>query len=88
MGRGAQGQSLRSYPPLGGDWVVKIQSTKAPSGALNRQASAARAVELAGKAIDKHSNQNASDDERKVRKSKLIQGPSVFRDARKDRPGK
>jgi hypothetical protein len=50
--------------------------------------SAASAVELAGNAIDKHSDQNASDDERKVRKRKLIQGPSVFRNARKDRPGK
>ena len=50
--------------------------------------SAARAVELAGNAIDKHSDQNASYDERSTRKRKLIQGPSVFRDARKDRPGK
>jgi hypothetical protein len=50
--------------------------------------SAARALELAGNAIDKHSDQNASEDERKVRSRKLIQAPSVFRDARKDRPGK
>jgi hypothetical protein len=50
--------------------------------------SAARALELAGNAIDKHSDQDASEDERKVRRRKLIQGPSVFRDARKDRPGK
>jgi hypothetical protein len=46
------------------------------------------AAELAGKTIDKHSDQNVSDDERKIRKRKLIHGPSVFRDARKDRPGK
>jgi hypothetical protein len=50
--------------------------------------SAARATELAGKTIDKHSDQNASEEQRKVRKRKLIRGPSVFRDARKDRPGK
>jgi hypothetical protein len=31
---------------------------------------------------------NASEEDRKVRKRKLIQGSSVFRDARKDRPGK
>ena len=61
-------------------WRPKVLSTA--------KQSATRAVELAGNAIDKHSDQNASDDERKVRKRKLIQGPSVFRDARKDRPGK
>jgi hypothetical protein len=70
------GLSKKSYPPK----RAQVLSTA--------KQSAARAAELAGKAIDRHSDQYASDDERTVRKRKLIQGPSVFRDARKDRPGK
>jgi hypothetical protein len=70
------GLSKKSYPPK----RAQVLSTA--------KQSAARAAGLAGKAIDKHSDQYASDDERTVRKRKLIQGPSVFRDARKDRPGK
>jgi hypothetical protein len=50
--------------------------------------SAARAVELAAKAIDKRIDPAAPPAEREVRKRKLIQGPSPFRDSRKDRPGK
>ena len=68
--------------------MSKSEAPKRPQVLSTAEQSAARAVELAGKTIDKHSDQNASDDERKVRKQKLIQGPSVFRDARKDRPGK
>jgi hypothetical protein len=49
--------------------------------------SAARAVELATNAIDKRIDPAAPVAEREVRKRKLIQGPSVFRDARRDRPG-
>jgi hypothetical protein len=39
---------------------------------------------LATATIDKHSDHAASEEERKVRKRKLVEGPSVFRDARKD----
>lgn len=49
---------------------------------------AARAAELAGKAIDKRSDPAAPAAERDIRKRKLIQGPSPFRESRKDRPGK
>lgn len=49
---------------------------------------AARAAELAGKTIDKRIDPEAPPAEREVRKRKLIQGPSPFRDSRKDRPGK
>jgi hypothetical protein len=47
--------------------------------------SAARAAEMAAKTIEKHLDPNAPAEEREVRKRKLLQGPSVFRDARKDR---
>ena len=49
---------------------------------------AARAAELAADTIDKKIDPKAPSEEREVRKRKLIQGPSPFRDARKDRPGK
>lgn len=50
--------------------------------------SGARAAELAAKTIDKKIDPAAPAAEREVRKRKLIQGPSVFREARKDRPGR
>ena len=68
--------------------LSKSESAKRPKVLSTAKQSAARAVELAGNAIDRRSDLNVSDDERKVRKRKLIQGPSVFRDARRDRPGK
>jgi hypothetical protein len=49
--------------------------------------SAARAVELAAKTVDKH-DLEAPPEERAVRKRKLIREPSVFRNTRKDRLGK
>lgn len=50
--------------------------------------SAARAAELAAKVIDKRIDPAAAPGDREVRKRKLIQGPSPFRDTRKDRPAK
>ena len=47
---------------------------------------AARAAELASKVIDKHLDPNASADDRETRRRKLLHGPSVFRDVRKDKP--
>jgi hypothetical protein len=78
-------EAIRRLVEIG---LSKSEAPKRPKVLSTAKESAARAVELAGDAIDKHSDQNASTDERKVRKRKLIQGPSVFRDARKDRPGK
>ena len=48
--------------------------------------SAARAAELAAKVIEKKLPADTPPEEKAVRKRKLIQGPSVFRDTRKDRP--
>src|SRR6202171_3554745 len=45
---------------------------------------AARAAELAAKAIDEHADTSAPSAEREARKNKLLKGPSVFRDVRKD----
>jgi hypothetical protein len=47
---------------------------------------AARAAELAAKVIDKQIAVETPAEERAVRKRKLLQGPSIVREARKDRP--
>jgi hypothetical protein len=47
---------------------------------------AARAAELAAKVIDKQIAPETPAEERAVRKRKLLQGPSIVREARKDRP--
>jgi hypothetical protein len=46
---------------------------------------ATRAAELAAKTIDKKIDSKAPAQERAVRKRKLLQGPSDFRESRKDR---
>jgi len=46
---------------------------------------AARAAELAAKAIDKHTDASAPSAERESRKNGFLKGPSAFRDVRKDR---
>ena len=78
-------QAIRQLVEIG---LSKSEAPKRPQVLSTAKQSASRAVELAGKTIDKRSDQNASEEDRKIRKRKLIQGPSVFRDARKDRPGK
>jgi hypothetical protein len=78
-------EAIRRLVEIG---LSKSEASQRPQVFSTAKQSAARAVELAGNAIDKRSDENASDDERIVRKRKLIQGPSVFRGARKDRPGK
>jgi antitoxin component of MazEF toxin-antitoxin module len=45
---------------------------------------AARAAELAAKVIDRHIDPKAPIEEREVRKQRLLKGPPVFRDLRKD----
>lgn len=52
------------------------------------KATSERAKELAGKTIDRLVEPAASAEEKAVRKQRLIKGPSEFREARVDRPGK
>ena len=72
-------EAIRRLVELG----LTVKQPKSPS-----PKAAARAAELAAKAIDKRSDPGAPPEEREVRKRTLIQGPSQFRDTRKDRPGK
>ena len=78
-------EAIRRLVEIG---LSKSTPLKRPRVLSTAKQSAARAVELAAKTIDKHIDPKAPPEEREVRKRKLIQGPSVFRDARKDRPGK
>jgi hypothetical protein len=64
--------------------LSKTSAIKPQDLSTNRK-SAARAAELAAKVIDKKLPADTPAQEKAVRKRKLIQGPSVFRDSRKDR---
>ena len=55
-------------------------------GLSTSKQSAARAVELADQAIDNELPADADPEERATRKRKLLQGPGMFRESRKDRP--
>lgn len=46
-----------------------------------------RAATLAGQQIDRMADATATDAERENRKNRLTDGPSAFRDVRRDRPG-
>ena len=84
-GAATRPEAIRRLVEIG---LSKSEAPKRPKVISTAKQSAARALELAGSAIDKHSDQSASTDERKDRKRTLLQGPSVFRDERKDRPSK
>jgi hypothetical protein len=80
-------------------WAAKQDDTPGRSEAIRRLVelgltvkpalrpsakAAARAAELAAKAIDRHIDPKAPIEEREVRKQRLLKGPPVFRDLRKD----
>jgi hypothetical protein len=53
-----------------------------------RTRKAAQAAEMAGQEIDRLADPSASDEERQVRKRRLIKGPKEFQDLRRNRQGK
>ena len=63
--------------------LVELGLTVKPALRPNAKA-AARAAELAAKVIDRHIDPKAPIEEREVRKQRLLKGPPVFRDLRKD----
>jgi hypothetical protein len=77
-------EAIRRLVEIG---LAKAPSSKRPRVLSTAKQGAARAAELAGRTIDKQSDPAASDEERKVRKRKLVEGPSAFRNTRKDAPG-
>jgi metal-responsive CopG/Arc/MetJ family transcriptional regulator len=52
---------------------------------LVRTHRASKAAEMAGQEIDRLADPSASDEERQVRKRRLIKGPNEFRDLRRNR---
>ena len=65
--------------------LVEIGLTaKAPRASKAGQG--ARAAKLAGQQIDRMGDTSATPSERATRKLRLMDGPSVFRSARRDRP--
>jgi hypothetical protein len=81
----SRSEAIRRLVEIG---LSKSEPPKRPKVRSTTKQSAARARELAAMTLDKHSDPAASEEEKKVRKQKLIQRPSAFRDTRKDRPGK
>jgi len=75
----SRSEAIRRLVELG----LTVKQTKSPT-----PKAAARAAELAAKAIDKRIDPAAPPEEREIRKRELIQGPSPFRGTRKDRPEK
>ena len=63
---------------------IALTSSRARRPASPQRGSAAK--DMAGKQIDALADPAASDDERAIRKRRLLKGPSEFRDMRNDHP--
>ena len=68
--------------------LSKSSGTKGPRVLSTIKQSAARAVELAAKTIDKQIDPKAPAEEQEARKRKLLKGPEEFRETRVDRAKK
>jgi hypothetical protein len=64
-------------------WLSDAESID--QGIELRTKEAAKASEMAGEEIDRLSDPFATDEERQLRKQRLIRGPQEFRDIRSDR---
>ena len=65
--------------------IATLHAQSVPS-AGGRTKKAAKALEMAGKEIDRLSDPSATDEERQRRKRRLLKGPKEFRDVRGNRP--
>jgi hypothetical protein len=74
-----RGHAIRRLVALG----LRVKS---PPGSLGKPARAARAQELATKAIEKISHPAAPPEERAQRRRRLTKGPEEFREVRVDQP--
>ena len=68
--------------------LVEIGLGKSSRTVTSSKTSAVRAKELAGKTIDHLVDPTAPAEEKAIRKSRLIKGPSEFRETRVDQPTK
>lgn len=60
----------------------------ATTGRAKRSPASSKSSELAGKQLDKMTDNSVSLEEQETRKRRLLKGPSEFRDVRKDRKKK
>jgi hypothetical protein len=65
--------------------LVELGLVSAPRAGV-RPEKAAKAAEMAGREIDRLSDPSATDEERQVRKRRLIKGPKEFQELRRNRP--
>ena len=78
-------EAIRRLVELG---LASQSSARRPRVLSTSKQGAVRAAELAGKTIDKQLGPKVTAEERKVRKRKLVEGPSIFRDDRADSANK
>ena len=64
--------------------LVELGLVSAPRAGV-RPEKAAKAAEMASREVDRLSDPSATDEERQVRKRRLIKGPQEFRDIRSNR---
>ncbi len=81
----SRAEAIRRLVEMG---LASASPPRTPRVLSTSKQGAARAAELAGKAIDKRADAGASAEDRAVRKRKLVEGPSAFRSTRRDRPEK
>jgi hypothetical protein len=70
-------QEGRNHPPRRGSFFIKWRG--------HRATEAAKAIEMAGEEIDRLGDPLATEEERQLRKRRLIKGPQEFRDIRINR---
>jgi hypothetical protein len=64
--------------------LVELGLEASPTSSRRSRKAASKALQMAGKQIDKLADETASDEERHRRKRRLIKGPGEFRDFRED----
>ena len=66
--------------------LVEVGLAQAPPVKRRSRKAASKASEMAGRQIDKIGDPSATDEERQLRKRRLLKGPREFRDMRGNRP--
>jgi hypothetical protein len=76
----SRSRAIRDFVELGLSGATTVRAKKS--------AASSKSSELAGKQLDKMTDQSASTEEQETRKRRLLKGPSEFRDVRNDRKKK
>jgi hypothetical protein len=62
--------------------------TRKPHDEARTRVRRTKAAEMAGEAIDQHTDPSASSEEQESRKQRLLKGPAEFREMRRDHPAR